>query len=288
MRSWESIDPRVSTVIGDVENESTWHRYACGVPCIVHLAAQTSAYVADSDPLADEAANVRPMMKLLEVCRHQHWKPFILFASTVTVAGLPKELPVAENCAHEPVTVYDLHKLMAEEYLELYVRLGHVRGATLRLANVYGPGPKSNRPDRGILNVMIRKALAGEPLTVYGHGGWVRDYIYIDDVVTGFERALDCANAVNGRHWIIGSGVGTTVSEAFHLVAERVEARTGRRVPVQHVEPPAGLSPIESRNFVADVRGFSVATGWQPAVALQEGIDRTIDAILSEESEAGR
>lgn len=85
---------------------------------------------------------------------------------------------------------------------------------------------------------------------------------------------------LNGRHFIIGSGQGHTIAEAFNLVADRVAIKLGgKRVPVQYVEPPVPQALIEFRNFVADSRKFSEATGWQARYALSEGIDRTVEAF---------
>ncbi len=141
---------------------------------------------------------------------------------------------------------------MAEQYLRWYSEQGFVRGVTLRLANVYGPGPRSSCADRGILNQMIRRALAGEPLTVYGPGDQVRDYLYVEDAARAFLSAAASEEALNGKYFVIGSGVGHTIAEAMEIVAERCALRTGKRVPVVHVKPPAILSPIEQRHFIAD------------------------------------
>jgi len=275
-------DGHTINVEADIRDPDAWLKTAKGIDVIIHLAAQTSTYVANDDPLADETANVRPMIQLLETCRRQGWKPFIALASTVTVVGLPVQLPVCEDHIYQPVTTYDLHKWMAEEYLKMYCRLDYARGTTLRLANVYGPGPRSSAADRGVLNASIRKALAGQPLMVYGSGESLRDYVYVDDVVNAFVAALEHQQSVNGRHWIVASGLGITILEAFQLVADRVARRTGLRVPVEHIDPPTDLSPIEKRRFVADVSAFSRATNWRPTVALQDGIDETIDAFMKE------
>jgi nucleoside-diphosphate-sugar epimerase len=169
---------------------------------------------------------------------------------------------------------------MAENYLKYYVRQNIVKGAILRLANVYGPGPKSSRSDRGILNQMIRKALAGEPLTVYGTGDQIRDYVYVEDVALAFLKAACNIESVNGRHFVIGSGKGHTIAQAMSLVAERVALMTGISVPLKHVAPPPSLLPIESRNCVADTGLFSESTGWKANCMLTEGIDFTIKGYL--------
>ncbi|UFS71043.1 NAD-dependent epimerase/dehydratase family protein [Geomonas sp. RF6] len=271
----------VVDVAGDVRDPRLWEGGCLeGVSTVFHLAAQTSSYAADADPVADHAANVLPMLHLLEQCRHAGSVPAVCFSSTVTIAGLPQLLPVNESHPDHPVTMYDLHKQMAEQYLSRYSELGAVHGVALRLPNVYGPGPRSSRSDRGILNQMIRRALAGEPLTVYGAGDQLRDYLYVEDVARALVAAALHAEALSGEHFVIGSGTGYTIAQALALVAERCRAKTGTSPEIRHIDPPQGLSPIEARNFVADYGRFWAATGWEPAVPLPDGIDRTLEAYL--------
>lgn len=270
---------RIYDLVGDVAEASFWEESLDGVDVIFHLAAQTSAYAANADPLGDQSANVLPMLLMLEGCRRHRMQPTICFASTVTVAGIPQRLPVDEEHPDHPLTIYDLHKLMAEQYLRWYAEQGLVRGVTLRLANVYGPGPRSRRADRGILNQMIRHARDGAPLTVYGAGEQLRDYLYIEDAARAFLMAAMHGDALTGGHFVIGSEVGYSIAAALELVAARAAARTGTPVEIRHVAPPDTLSPIENRNFVADSRRFRAATGWQPHHSLSEGIDRTLEAL---------
>jgi nucleoside-diphosphate-sugar epimerase len=171
---------------------------------------------------------------------------------------------------------------MAENYLRHYVREGAVTGTILRLANVYGPGPASKRAERGVLNQMMRKALKGEALTVYGSGNHLRDYVYVGDVARAFKLAGCQAGELNGRHFVIGSGTGHTIARSAQLVAERAELMTGLPVPITVVEWPSATAPIEMRNFIANPEAFGRATGWRPAVDLVSGIDRTLAAFRNE------
>lgn len=264
---------------GDYAEPELWRRALPGADAVFHLAAQTSFYKAAENPEADFHANVAPMRALLEAGRTGGHKPFIVFAGSSTEAGLPQRPAVDESHPDAPITVYDLHKLLAEKLLEGYSRQGLARGATLRLSNVYGPGPKSSSCDRGILNASIAKALRGETLTVYGKGEPVRDYLFIDDLAAAFLAAGRGAPEVNGRHFVMGSGRGVSLKASFELVAARVEAKTGKKVSVASVPEPAGLSPIEGRRFVGDSSAFRAAAGWAPEVALEDGIDRTIDSL---------
>ncbi len=273
-------EARVEDVKGDLREHNTIEGVLEGVDIVFHFAAQTSTYVANENPFDDLHSNVVPILHLLESCRRHNWHPSVLFASTVTIAGIPVYLPVDENHPENPITVYDLHKLMSETYLKFYVKQKIVDGASLRLSNVYGPGPKSSRSDRGILNQMIRKALAGEVLTVYGEGNQLRDYVYIDDVAMAFLAAAGNIEQINGEHFVIGSGQGSTITNAMNTVADRAASRTGKRVEVKHIEPPSLQSPIESRNFVADTGKFSEATGWKARYTLVEGVNHTVDSFI--------
>lgn len=275
--SCEAGAASVIDVIGDVGDRGIWDQLVTA-DVIVHLAAQTSGTAAADGPLWDVQPNVAPMRHLLDACRATGRRPMVLFAGTVTQVGVPIQLPVGDDAPDDPITSYDRHKLWAEADLTGAVERGAARGATLRLANVYGPGAPGRGADRDVLNRMIRAAIDGRPLTVYGSGEYVRDYVFIDDVVDAFLMAAARPDRVNGGHFVVGSGQGVTIRQAFELVAARVELATGRPVPVTTIEPPAPLSAIERRHFVADPSRFSSATGWRPRWSLSEGIDRTIQA----------
>ena len=269
----------IEDVTADVRDDELWSRVLDGTDVVFHFAAQTSFYVANADAAEDHRSNVLPMLQMLETCRKQNWHPQIFFSGTVTQAGIPASLPVNESHPDNPITVYDLHKLMAERYLEYYADQRIVSGATLRLANIYGPGPASSKGDRGILNLMIRSALAGKDLTIYGEGQYLRDYSYVQDIARAFIEASLNIDKVNGRHFVIGSGEGYTIAESVDIVRQQVEKKTGKRVNVVHVDPPPGQLAIESRNFVADASQFKQATGWRPSLSFRDGIDQTIEAF---------
>jgi len=269
----------IEDIVCDIRESAVWEKVLDGIDIVFHFAAQTSVYVADERSVDDLKINVLPMVQLLEICKKNNYKPIILFAGTVTEAGIPIKLPVDESHPDKPITTYDLHKLMAENYLKYFSEQGIVKGVTLRLANVYGPGPKSSSADRGILNVMIRKALQGEDLTLYGKGDNLRDYVYVTDVVNAFLMAAKGIEPLNGQHFVIGTGEGYTLQEAFSLVAERVKRKTGVDVKIVNVDSPASQSAIELRNFVADSKKFINITGCKHEIDLIKGIDQTIECL---------
>ena len=267
---------RIKVIAGSYQDKDIYLKAVNNIDIVYHLASQTSVYEAENNPLSDYEANVLPMQLLLEACRKIETCPIIIFSGTSTQCGMPDKLPVDENAIDDPITTYDFHKLQAERWLKFYTRQGWIRGVSLRLTNVYGPGPKSSSLDRGILNMMIQKALHGEELTIYGSGEHIRDYLYIDDIVSAFLYVPIHINETKGKHFIMGSGIGTTIHDAVKLVGELASEYTGRKVSVTSVEIPNTLLPIEFRNFVADISHFSAITGWSPAFMLAKGINVTI------------
>ena len=258
------------------QNKSVYLEALEDTDVIFHFASQTSIYKAEKNPLADYEANVLTMQLLLEACRKSGTFPIIIFSGTSTQCGIPGELPVNENVIDNPITTYDFHKLQAENWLKFYTRQGWVEGVSLRLTNVYGPGPKSSSADRGILNIMIKKALQGDELTIYGTGEYIRDYIFIDDVVQAFLCAPIHIDKMKEKHFVLGSGFGKSIHDAIELVAKLVSKHIGNQVQIKSVKPPSGLLPIEYRDFIADVSSLASLTGISCKYSLEKGITKTI------------
>jgi nucleoside-diphosphate-sugar epimerase len=282
-RAPEALQPGAAdteVVTGDVRDARVLERALDAVDIVFHLAAQTSAAVAERDPHLDWEVNVWPVLLMLERFRCDGRRPTVILAGTATQAGVPTTLALDESAVDRPLTVYDTHKLMSEQYLELYARLGLVRGTSLRLPTVYGPGPPARGSGRGLVGGCIRRALAGEPLTIYGTGSYLRDFLHVSDAAGAFVAAAARVDAVSGRHFVLGTGTGRTVAEAIRLVAESVRAETGSEVPVKTVDPPRGWSALDERDVVVDSSAFAAATGWSPTVPFEDGIRSTVAALV--------
>ena len=261
----------------DVTDPGIWQRLLDSCDVVFYLSAQTSSYVANQAPLEDLDINVIPFLGMLEYCRSAGVTPVVLFAGTATQVGLVDEVPVSEEHSDSPLTVYDIHKLAVEKYLGCYAAAGYIRGCTLRLPNIYGPGAHHGSSDRNVLNRMIMNAMQGNTLTVYGDGSQLRDYLYIEDVVSAFLQAAEKVDVVNAGYYNIGFGKPVSIKEAFEAVARLAGDRLQRHVEVSHIQPPDDYHAIESRDYAADTTLFRNKTGWQARVDLQTGIARTIE-----------
>jgi UDP-glucose 4-epimerase len=176
----------------------------------------------------------------------------VVFSSTCQVYGEPASSPVSENSPASPINPYGQSKLAAEGMLrDLGVQL-----TVLRYFNAAG-GDQVHKKETHLIPRILRAALTGEPVVVYGDGSAVRDYVHVEDVARAHLAALEKEGVYN-----LGSGRGSTVLEVIET-ARRV---TGRRIEVTF----ADLRPGDPKGLVADISKARRELGWEPKHGLGE------------------
>jgi nucleoside-diphosphate-sugar epimerase len=278
----ESRNAIVSVLRGDVSLYETWEAVLPGVDCVFHLAAREYFYRSGYRPMQDLQFNSLPILHLLEVCRTQNYRPRIVFASSANLFGLVDTLPVNEDKHDDPLTIWAIHKLTAEHYLRFYARQFGIKSSILRLANVYGPTVRRSVNDRVVINRVIARALDGEVLVTYANHNCVRDYVFLDDVVSAFILAGASCCSTPSPIYVIGSGEGKSIAAVWQLIAECVGEQIGKSIPIEF-DDSVMIEPIEMRNFVADTKKFQNASGWEPRTGLTQGIDITLRFFLSKD-----
>jgi len=261
----------------DLNKKSSWIKIVNRSDIIFHLSGNTSIYDAEKDPKESLISTLFPIIQLINASKKLSRIPRVIFSSTATVYGLTEVLPVLETKQPNPITTYDLHKFFAEQQLLMASNSNIIDAISLRLANVYGPSPtESLSQDRGILSKITKKRFALKNLQIYGNGDYLRDYIYIDDVVNAFLHAsvmdYDILLNKNQISLNVASGKGTSVKEVFDLISHEVEKITGIRGDIENVAWPEEVNEIEKRNYIGSIELIKSLTGWQPSVSLEEGI----------------
>lgn len=271
--SHDEKEPNVKWICHDLINDKWENQLLPEIDVVIHLAGQTSVYEAKKDPIADLNSNVISFLKLLEYLKTQNKPPFVIFSGTATEVGITDKLPINENMPDNPITFYDVSKLSAELYLHQYINEGWVNGCTLRFSNVYGRSETGQHHDRGIIDKIFKRAILGQNITIYDDGHYVRDYIFIDDVISALILSSKYKKQVNGHKFYIGSGQGVTLKEAFLKVMSLAEDSSGIHVEYENVKAPEDLSDIEYRNVIIDSSAFKKITGWAPQYTLDEGLN---------------
>lgn len=268
--SWRGVDvvasdgsaPFLRCDLADPASVAPLREFCRGVTHVLHLAGRITNDKSIVDSYAEQfRISVRGTLNLLAGLSPEtrHFS----FASSMTVYGRPRRLPVDERHPVEPSCVYALCKLAAERYLEEEGRARGLGVCLLRYTSAYGPG----RPDGRAIHTMIQNALAGRPPEVHGDGTVQRDYIFQDDLCRAtIEAALKEARGVLN----VGSGVGTSVAD----LARRVLRLTG--TPGEPVFAARAQDPQSSASMVYDIGKLRALLGDFRFTPLDEGLAATI------------
>ncbi|MFF0339237.1 NAD-dependent epimerase/dehydratase family protein [Kribbella sp. NPDC004875] len=253
-----SWDDGVQVVTGDLaEQETCVAAFETRPTSVVHLAALTSVLRSVDAPMQTFAQNVTITQVLLELARGSGVEGFVL-ASTNAVVGDVGTSTITADLPLRPLTPYGATKAACEMLLSAYSGSYGLATAALRFTNVYGPGMSHKD---SFVPRMMRAALSGTGVRVYGDGEQRRDLVFIDDVVNGILLALD--SKYDGRA-IIGSGRSVSVLEMIETVREVTDCP----VPAEHIEAPAGEMPAVVVDITNDL-------GYEPTVSLEDGLART-------------
>jgi dTDP-glucose 4,6-dehydratase len=196
-----------------------------------------------------------------------------LLASTSEVYGDPLVHPQPESYWGNvnpvgPRGVYDEAKRFAEAMTMAYHRYHKLDTRIVRIFNTYGPRmrPKDGR----VVSNFISQALRGEPITIYGDGSQTRSFCYVDDLIEGIVRMFD-------RGTDEPTNLGNPREFTVRQLAEKVLALTGSRSKI--VERPLPVDDPRVRQ--PDITRARATIGWEPQVALEDGLRHTIEYLRS-------
>ena len=234
---------------------------------VCHLAAQSSGPASAEMPYYDFQANAGSTVLLSRWCL-ERGMPRFLYASSMAVYGNAVTLPIKESAPCLPISYYGVSKLTSEHVLRLAAVEG-LNPTSFRMFSVYGPGQNLSNIKQGMVSIYLAYLLHGAPVPVTGSVKRFRDFVYIDDVVDAWLRALT-SPVTPSLEYNLGSGQGTTVSE---IIAALVVALG---LPEDH--PIEELPGFASDQFglYADITRAGVELGWRPTVSLDEGLRRMV------------
>ena len=252
-------DPSVHCVEGDLREEKIVDEAIDeGTDAVVHLAAITSVLLSAKDPHATFETNVGATELILERCRTIGVERLV-FASTNAVAGVVTGV-IDESVVPRPLTAYGATKAAAEMLFSAYAASYQMKTVSLRFTNIYGEGMQSKD---SVVARLMRCALSGSPMSIYGDGEQKRDYVYVTDAVAAIELGLALGSA---ETLTIGAGVSVSMNELWKTAREV----TGVEIPRENVPAKPGEMPA----VVVDT-SKARALGFAPHVDLRGGLSRT-------------
>lgn len=214
------------------------------------------------------ASNIRATQRLLEAAVKTPGLQRLVYASSSSVYGDTRDLPVTERSLTQPVSPYGVTKLAAEHLCSLYWRNYGVPAVSLRYFTVYGP---RHRPDMAF-HKFGKSMLEERELTIYGDGAQSRDFTFVSDVVEANLRAAQTAG-VEGMVFNIAGGSRASL----HTVLALMEGICGR-VPRVRFEP---VARGDVRDTYADTTLAQRYLDFHPRVSLADGLRAEL-AFLAE------
>ena len=243
---------------------------------VYNLACAASPPQYQADPEHTMLTNVVGTHHLLRLAEKAGAR--FLLTSTSEVYGDPHQHPQTEDYWGNvnpigPRSCYDEGKRCAETLCFDYHRQHALRIKVVRIFNTYGPRMHPN--DGRVVSNFIVQALRGDPITLYGDGSQTRSFCYVDDLIEGFLRLMGSPDDVTGP-----INIGNPGEFTIRELAEKVVALTGSRSELVHRPLPEN-DPTQRQPDIARARAM---LGWEPTVALEEGLKKTIayfDGLLA-------
>ena len=228
---------------------------------VLNLAAQPGVRYSIDHPFVYQKTNLEGFLNVLECCRHAAKRPKLVFASSSSVYGGNKKMPFEESDqVDSPVSLYAATKKANELMAHVYSHLYGMQTIGLRFFTVYGAW---YRPDMA-LSLFADAMLHGRPLKVFNHGEMRRDFTFVDDIVDGIVRVVECGSLPAYDIY----NIGNHRSERLMDVIETLAAALG-------VEPKLEMLPMQPGDVpatYASIDKLRVAVGYEPKTTIREGI----------------
>lgn len=231
---------------------------------VMHYAAMVGVKRTSENPL-EVFKDIEGIKNIAELSKKYKVKK-ILFTSSSEVYGEPVKLPIAEDDTFNSKWPYGLVKILGEQYFKAYYEKYRVPITIVRFFNVYGP--RQDFGDSGfVVSVFLKRALAGEPIEIFGDGGQTRDFVFVDDNVRLTLKAF-LNDKANGRPMNIGSGRSIRIIDLAQEVSKMI---SGTKISFR---PSRSAGEIKYRT--PDVSFMKKTLKDEPKIKLSEGLSKTL------------
>lgn len=261
-------DDEVLVITGDMVDPAViYHLQHHEYTHVFHLAANPRVEFSVKYPATSTETNLQKTVELMSACRHIGLQRFV-FASSSAVYGEAATLPTPEDEPKDPRSPYGLHKLVAEQFMQLFSKLYGMEFVALRFGNVYGPGSDGNSPYSTAVGAWCDKLVKGIPLRSDGDGEQSRDMIYVEDVAEALKICAESEKKFGFSAMNLGTGAAVTNNQLLQKLRNFVGNFEVTNASVRQGDVKHTLLSIVK---IAD------ETGWKTKFTLDEGLRRTIE-----------
>ncbi len=285
--NWKYLETfkNVSRVVGDVRNEEDLIKVIKGLDVVIHTAGQPGVPSSARMPKEDFSINAFGTLNVLECLRQHSPEAIFIYCSTNKVygenvdryaldekdkryvykdiSGISESLPI-DHTGHTP---YGVSKYVGDLYTQEYAHKYGMRTAVFRMSCIYGTR-QFGFEDQGWVAWFVIAGLLNQPITIYGDGKQVRDLLYVDDLIEGYDAFVKS----NLKHAVfnIGGGPNNTASLLEFLDLLQKETGTGMKISF------SDWRPSDQKVYISNIAKVKDGLNWQPKVSVSDGVKRLI------------
>ena len=265
----ENAPAAAELVVGGITDRALVGRCAEGMDGIFHLAAIASVDVSRRDWLGAHAVNLTGAINVFDAARREG-RPGIkvVYASSAAVYGDDAATPASETDLPRPTSSYGADKLGCELHGRVATLLYGVPTVGLRMFNIYGPRQDPSSPYSGVISIFAERLGRKAPITIFGDGRQVRDFVAVADAVSFFVAAM-AAEGAAGDVFNVCTGHGTTVLDLAHLMADQFGT-----LPDLRMEP---ARPGDIRSSIGDPARAARALRCTTQLSIRQGLAALLD-----------
>ncbi len=265
----ELVRKKIEIFQGNFLNKDDLRKALQGIDYVFHFVSFTTPGSSMSDPLIDIDTNLRGTINLLEECVKAKVKKIIYPSSGGAIYGDQKKKKYSEEDALCPISPYAISKMAIEKYLEYYRIAKGLDYLIARISNPYGPH-QNVIGNQGIIPIFLNLIKNNQPISIFGDGQNIRDYIFVDDAIDNLVN-LSFRSKNKYRVYNIGSGEGVSINELI----ETIKKITRKRIKTNRLSQ----RKADVRSIVLDVARIQEELGFGPKITLEQGIKKTWEWI---------
>lgn len=261
------LQGRIEVIEGDLRSDADVRNAVRGARFVLHLGALGSVARSVQDPVTTHEVNATGTLRVLIAARDAGVER-VVFSSSSSVYGNTPTLPKREDMTPTPLSPYALSKLSGEHYARMFSQLYGLKTFSLRYFNVFGPRQNPKSQYAAVIPLFIDAYRQDRAPVIHGDGGQTRDFTYVEDVVAANLCCCTAPSDAAGGVFNVAWGNRVSVLD----LANKIGSLLGKRIAPVH-EP---ARPGDVRDSQADATRARTLLGWQPSVAFEEGLRRTV------------
>lgn len=253
----DRVQPNVKYVEGDIRNMKDIDSVMSGVDGVFHLAAMARMPYSIENPQETNEVNIDGTLNVL-VSARDHGVKRLVYSASSSAYGEQKADLLVETMKPAPMSPYGLQKYVGEEYARLFYELYKFPTVSLRYFNIFGPHMDPEGAYALVIAKFFKQLKEGNPMTICGDGGYLRDYTHVYDIARANILAMESDKVGHGEVINIGNGTSYSVNDVARIIG-------GDFV---YVDPRPG----DPRSTRADNTLAKELLGWGPTITLEDGI----------------